>query len=140
RGLIFVVIRFDVILPHWIVLEAVPHQDTSLVGVPLEIDAVEVEYFAFLKFAATPDRGKRGHRHSIGTVGGALPENDVPVFLLHGLQMINHFEEPGYLSFGGLLHFLFHAVDDLFDLRFDFLHAVWPIHARDVGSVVQTQG
>src|SRR6266511_4117710 len=63
RRLVFVVVWIDVIFAHRIILEAVPHQDAAQVGMALQNDAVEIEDFALLKFAATPDRREGRQTH-----------------------------------------------------------------------------
>jgi len=51
----FVVMRFDVIFAHRMVLKIVPHQDAPQIGMAVEHDAVKVVDFALLKFAAAPN-------------------------------------------------------------------------------------
>ena len=58
-GFLFVIVRLDVILAHRIIHELVPHQNSPQVGMTFEVDAVEIEDLALLKFGASPDRGER---------------------------------------------------------------------------------
>ena len=59
RGLIFVVVRINVVLAHGVVFELFPHEQAAQVGVAREDDSVEIEDFALLKFRAAPDGRER---------------------------------------------------------------------------------
>ena len=41
RGLVFVVVRLLVILPHRVILEAIPHQDASQIRMPTEAEVMK---------------------------------------------------------------------------------------------------
>ena len=71
RRLIFVVVGLDVILPHRVVGEFVPHEDAAKVGMAVEVHAVEIENLPLLEFRASPDRGERRHWGAEGTIAGA---------------------------------------------------------------------
>jgi hypothetical protein len=71
RGLPLVIVGLDVVAPHGMVFELVPHQNTTEIGMADEGDAEEVEDFAFLKFAGAPNGRERGDGSLVGAVAGA---------------------------------------------------------------------
>src|ERR1700693_2732704 len=54
----FKVVRLLVILAHGMIFEFVPHQNSSQIGMPIEMNSVEIENLPFLKFCASPHRSK----------------------------------------------------------------------------------
>ena len=75
-GFPFVVVGFDVVLAHRVVGKGIPHEESAQVGMAGENDAEEVEDFALLEFAGTPDRGERRDGVGVGAIGGAQVEDD----------------------------------------------------------------
>src|SRR5262245_33486145 len=58
-GLIFIVIRFDVIPAHRIILKVIPHEDAAQIGMPIENDAIKVIGLSLLKLGSTPNWRQR---------------------------------------------------------------------------------
>src|SRR5439155_13324782 len=56
RRLVFVIVRLTIILPHRVIFELIPHQDTPQIGMTVEPNAVKIENLALLKFRAAPAR------------------------------------------------------------------------------------
>ena len=52
RRLVFVIVRLDVILAHRMIGKLIPHQDAAQIGMAVEMNAVEIEDLALLKFRA----------------------------------------------------------------------------------------
>jgi len=70
--------------------------------VAFENDAEEVEDFALLEIAGTPDGRERRQRHGVGAIGGAQADHDRAVLQRHRVEMIDGFEVAG-LDADGLL-------------------------------------
>src|SRR5436309_13426284 len=77
----------------------------------LELDSIEIEDFALLKFSASPDWSQRWQMRADPTIGRAQSDNDRPVLERHREQMINRFEVARKKFFLCFFDFLFHVLD-----------------------------
>ena len=140
RWFVFVIVRFAIIFAHRKIGEFIPHQDAAQIGMAVEVDAVEIEDLAFLKFRAAPDRSERGKQRAFCAIVGSQPDDNRPMFVRHRVKVINRLEITGKKFLLRLLDFLFLAFDHLFHLHL-FLHrAIEPIDAGHVGAVIEAQG
>ena len=136
----FEIVRRNVILAHRMIFEFVPHQNPPQIGMPVEMDAVEIEDFALLKFGAAPHRGERWQMRPIYAIRRPHSNNERTVFEFHRVEVINRLEISGNFLLAGLVDFFFNAVDDLFHLG-RFLHrSIQPIDAGDIRAKIKTQG
>ena len=81
--LVFVIVRLDVVLPHWVIFKTFPHQDAAEIGMTVEDDSIQIIDLAFLKFRSPPDRGQRGQMVLFGPVASSQAQNDWAVFQFH---------------------------------------------------------
>ena len=109
-------------------------------GWPSKADAVQIVNFAFLKFAAAPDRRQRNGRASCRSrLAVRMTQNHRPVLQFHRVQVINHFQKAGPHRLLHFLDFFFHAVHDLFHLGFGRRFPVRPVHAGHVRAEIEAQ-
>src|SRR5678809_1209958 len=103
-GLVFKIIRIDVVLPHRVIFEFIPHQDSAEVWMGIESNAEKVKYFAFLEFGGTPNGGQRGQVHIVRSVASAESQDDRAMLELHGVKMVDDFQVPRAASLNGFFN------------------------------------
>src|SRR5262249_42054684 len=89
--LVFIVVWFDIVFAHGVILKSIPHQDAAQIGVVLENNSVEVKDFTLLKLRTTPNRCQRRQMILFGSVFGPYAENQRPMLQFHGIKMVNSF-------------------------------------------------
>ncbi len=138
-GLVLVVVGVDVVAAHGVVDELVPHEEAAEVGVAVEVDAVEVEDLALLKFGAAPDGGEGGEMRVGVAVCGAEAEGEWAVVEFVRVEVVDDFEVAGGDGLLDLFDFLFCAVDlfEDFDFGGDFFGG--PVDAGYVGAEVEAE-
>ena len=105
----------------------------------VEMNAVEIEDFALLKFGAAPDRRERRQMRSVGAICRAQPKDHRPVLLRHRIEVIDRFEIAGEKFLLRFLDFLLLAFHELLHLHLLRHRAIEPIHAGHVGAVIEAQ-
>ena len=97
RGLVFVIVRRDVVLAHRMVGELVPHQDPAQVGMPGEDDAEKIKDLALLELGAAPNRRPQMEWcASVVAVAGAHAQHERADAAGGRIEMIDDFQEmPG---------------------------------------------
>src|SRR4030095_1789575 len=101
-----------------------------------EANTVKIENLALLKFRAAPDRRERWQTRARPAIIRAHSNNHRPMFMRHGVQMIDRFEITGNFLLGRFDDLLFLAVDELLYFRRLFRDAIQPIDSRDVGAKI----
>src|SRR5581483_2866529 len=95
RRFVFVIVRLLVVFAHRIIFELVPHQDSPQVGVPLELDSVEIENFTFLKFSTAPYRRQRWQADILSAIYSTQSDDQRAVFMSNRVKVINSFKVSG---------------------------------------------
>ena len=65
RRFLFVIVGLTIIFPHRMIFKFIPHQNPPQIGMAVEVNAVQIENFALLKFRAPPDRRERWQARSL---------------------------------------------------------------------------
>src|SRR5437879_5575672 len=125
--LVFVIVWFTIILPHWVIFELIPHQDAPHIGMALKPNTVKIENFALLKFCTAPDWCERRQPRSGCAISSTHSNNYRSMFLRDRIQVIHHFEIASDFLLLSFLHFLFRSLYNLSDLHFFCLHLIQPL-------------
>jgi hypothetical protein len=80
----------------------------------IEMNSVEIENLALLKFSAPPDRRKRWQARAVRAIRRAHPNNHRAMFVRHRVEVINRFEIAGNFLFRRFIDFFLLSIDDLF--------------------------
>ena len=77
--------------------------------------------------------------NSFGAVDGTHPQDDGPLALLDGIEVVDNFKVPASLAFDHLVDIFLDTLDDPFDLSLggDLLDR--PIHARYVRAEIEAR-
>ena len=115
--LVFVIVRFSIILAHRMIFELVPHQNPAQIGMAVEPDSVQIENLTLLKFCTPPGRRERGQASILCTVCGLHSNDDRSVFVRHRVEVINSFKEAGNFFLGRFNDLFLFSIDDFFYLH-----------------------
>src|SRR6266513_3359641 len=137
--LVFVIVWFTIILPHWVIFELITHQDATHIVMALKPNTVKIENFALLKFCTAPDWCERRQPRSGCAISSTHSNNYRSMFLRDRIQVINRFEIAWDFLLLGFLHFRFRSLYNLFHLHLFCHDAVEPIDTSCVGAEIETQ-
>ena len=138
--LVFVIVRFAIILPHRVILEFVPHQNASEIGM-----AVEVQFRRDRKFPAPeiPRSATSASAMAIacfrGAIGRAHPDDYRSMSSGDGIQMVNRFEITARITSSLVLIVFFNTIDNLLHLHRLFDCPIEPIDPSYIGTKIQSQ-
>src|SRR5437763_6797265 len=138
-GLVFVIVRFAIILPHWVIFKLIPHQDAPQIRMALEPNAVKIGNFPLLKFCAAPDWCERRQPRSGCAISSTHSNNYRSMFLPDRVQMIDRFEIAGNFLLLCYFLFLFLSLYNPFHLHFFFHYAIEPIDTGCIVAEAETQ-
>ena len=106
---------------------------------PVELDPIKIEDFAFLELGAPPDGSERRQPCAIRAIFRAQSNDHRAMLQRHREEVIDRFEITGKKFLLCFFNFFLHSLDNLFYLHLFRDLAVEPIDASHIRAVIQFQ-